>query len=258
MKKWIQAMMKCTSIKKVQLGDAILEHEVINVSLGFENDDSKIAKINEAMKKFANQYEEIESWVDKFKWIKIGYSKTCRSQNCEGYVFDCRSCLMAKMIFDMGHAIRRINKETPWNVFHNVTDRVYERGVDIWELGKLAHHKFFNIASMITNGIRLPENAKQHNWVDLIRKMLHTTNVLELNFFLACEMSNDTPRVTFGLVPCNVEGLMKHLKDIFEAIATKEEIDFTKKLMKYSSKSANGSIRKKEDSIMVRQKPFNK
>ena len=151
-------------------------------------------------------------------------------------------CLASQIAFNMGHAIRRINKEAPWNVFQHITNRAFEPNVDIWELLKLAQHMMFNLTSIVQQKRCLPMKMTAQELSNALKEVLHTTNCMELNFHLIEKCYIAFSRDAFGEMPCPIIRMMPHVDNLLQGIPN-EEWSAISKMNKLLIHNADGTIR---------------
>ena len=70
---------------------------------------------------------------------------------CKPYALPCQKCKIRETFFEANHAVRRLNKKTPWSFHKQTKDAVFERNLDSWELIEKAQHKWLCAMTVIYN-----------------------------------------------------------------------------------------------------------
>ena len=79
-KDWIPAMLKCTTIKKIQIDSAIMDDTVINISVAFPDEQLATFEINKLMATFTTNLEKAENYISKLKLIQFKKIPSCKDE----------------------------------------------------------------------------------------------------------------------------------------------------------------------------------
>ena len=126
----------------------------------------------------------------------------------------------------MCHAIRRLNKLTPFTVFNQYRDRAYERDLNGWTLIRLAQDKFFIVMNKILSDGTIPHNLTLDEFSCHIRDFVFTSIMAELNFNIAVKMAGPDLIHTITDAPRKVNQIFYKLDDFMKISNTQKNLDY--------------------------------